>query len=197
MEIDFLTSNELKVSIAKEIFEKSGFKIKHVKAEVIEPQEIDLKESIKQKLIQASKVVLENKNRFLMVSDDGFYIESLNNFPGALLKPVMGGLTPVQILKLAQTEAAAKYINALGIYDFEKQDSHIFICETPGKLSVMPKGEHLRKLLIETIFIPNGHTKTLAEMSEQEWTSFFDTLKSRLPYWQAAACVQSKLSGVF
>lgn len=192
MEIDFLTSNGLKVSIAKEIFEKSGFTIKQITAEVIEPQEIDLSEAVKQKLIQASKVIADNRNRFLMVSDDGFYIESLNNFPGALLKPVMKCLTPIQLLKIAKSGTTAIYVNALGIYDLKKQESHIFICETLGTLSLTPRGEQVRKLLIETIFIPNGYSKTLAEMNEKEWASFLDSLKSRLPYWQAVAYIQTQ-----
>lgn len=191
MEIDFMTSNELKASIAAEILDKSGIKVNRIDAEVIEPQEIDSAETIRQKMQQAVNTVRDGRrNRFLMISDDGFYIDSLNRFPGALLKPVMACLTPEQLLKLASPGERATYVNSAGVYDFDRKEMKTFTCETNGTLSE-PKGSNPRGLLIEGIFVPDGHSKTLKEMDDKEWDSFFASLKSRLPYWSVASYVKS------
>ena len=83
----FVTGNSHKFQVAQEVLEKKGIEVIQQKLETPEIQSTDVKEIA----CFSAKWASEKINRPVALTDAGYYIESLNGFPGpfitALPKP--------------------------------------------------------------------------------------------------------------
>ena len=82
MKIYYVTGNDLKVKLAKSIFEKRGVEVIQEDIDTPEIQSLDCKEIAE----YSSKYAANLLNKPVLKNDSGFFIESLDGFPGALAK---------------------------------------------------------------------------------------------------------------
>ena len=175
MEISFVTSNVHKVSLANSMLSKYGIDVKQLRAELAEIQSLDVAEVAVFKARQLAKDFTEP----FIVEDSGLYIDVLNGFPGALMKPVLDTIGIQDLLRMLPDgeNRSACVKSVLAYHDPELENEKLFVGLCQGRIAEDERGENIRGWKVERIFIPNGFDKTLAEMDENEWIKFLDKFR--------------------
>lgn len=177
MEIIFLTSNPGKIDAATHILGEYGIKVIQKKAEIIEPRDPNPKNVSYEKIKQAKRLF----DKPIMVHDGGFFVKSLNDFPGTFTNLMLESVGVVGLLKLVKgKERYCRFVECLAFWMPEMKEPKFFDWSIKGSLSEEERGTfkkwHLSKL--STVFIPENQRKTLAEMSEEEYKIFRSSLQN-------------------
>lgn len=174
-EIYFVTSNNRKFKSLSTTLLKFGIKVKRLDVELIEPQSHDIREIAIEKARQA----LKKTGKPCVVQDSGFYVSDLHGFPGTLMKFVLQTIGINGILKLAEGNDRECYFkNCLAYIEPGSKEPLCFENTVVGTLSEKPKGRMDKKCWTELflVFIPNGESKSLAQMSTTEYSKWYDTV---------------------
>ena len=158
MQLYFVTSSKDKVKEAENIL---GFEIDKVQLDIKEIQTIEVEEVVEDK----AKRAFAQTKKPVMVEDTGFYIEAWKGFPGALIKWILktlGSEGLCQALKDNNRVVVAKTCICL----YNGKEAKIFNGEIKGTMPEKPKGEG--GFGWDSIFQPEGHNKTFAEMTQEE-----------------------------
>ncbi len=154
----FATSNRNKLREFEQIL---GTKLKQAELQLNEIQAIDVEDVIEEKAKEAYKLV----GKPVLVEDTGLYIEALNSFPGALIKWLLATTGRDGVIRMLAMEknrrAFAK--TAVGFYDGSKV--YVFVGKVKGRIPDEVRGES--GFGWDPIFIPNGYSKTFAELGER------------------------------
>lgn len=156
--IYFITGNKDKFEEVKSILSD----VEQLDIDLPEIQEIDAREIIKQKLLEA----LNHKEGEFIVEDTSLYFDCLKGLPGPLIKWFLktignDGLAEI-VEKLGNNKAEAKTI--IG-YAKNHEEIYFFEGVIKGKI-VNPRGES--GFGWDKIFLPDGYEKTFAEMNQEE-----------------------------
>ena len=153
--IYFITGNKNKFDEVKSILSN----VEQLDIDLPELQGIDAKNIIEAKLKEA----LKHKQAYFIVEDTSLSMDCLNGLPGPLIKwflKTVGNKGLVDITnKLGVNRAQAKTI--IG-FARDKSDIHFFEGVVEGKI-VQPEGNS--GFGWDPIFLPDGYTKTFAQMS--------------------------------
>lgn len=174
MKIQFITSNSAKAAMSQERLARYGVTIEQHALPLYEIQSLDIKEVAGSKAEQAA---IETQEPFI-IEDSAFYIPALHNFPGTLIKLVFDSLGEERVTNLLKPgeDRHVQVVSQL-VYHVNGKAPQFFQGVYKGTLSDSPRGEHLRGWRVTRVFIPEGHTKTLAEMDDIEWQSFLDEFR--------------------
>lgn len=157
----FVTQNKNKLTDAQKLL--SEFEIEHIDFEVPEIQSLDPKEIVKHKLEYAYDKV--QKPCFVM--DASLFLDCLDGFPGPFIKwwfeKTVGEEKTCQIAKLFNQYGCA-WTTVLGYFD--GKGTHFLEETIKGRLPETPRG--MNGYHWDTIFIPEGETRTFAEMTFEE-----------------------------
>jgi XTP/dITP diphosphohydrolase len=164
----FVTQNKSKIDDAQRLLPE--FEIEHIDFDVPEIQSLDPKEIIEHKL----RYAYDRVHKPCFVMDASLSFDCLNGFPGPLIKwwfeKTVGAEKTCQIAT-ALNNRACKWTNVLGYFD--GQQSHFLEEVVNGTLSDMPRGTN--GFHWDVIFIPEGDTRTFAEMTFEEKQSYATT----------------------
>ncbi|MDA2922700.1 hypothetical protein MYX07_05560 [Patescibacteria group bacterium AH-259-L07] len=168
--IFFITTNKGKYFSAKRVLKKYGITVIQKEINIPEPRG-----NIEEIAIQKAKYAYKIVRKPLIVMDAGFFIDSLNGFPMMFTNFVLETIGIQGILKLAQRKnRSCEFREILCYCDGLRKKPRLFKRVVEGKLSRKPKGKvksyHWSKLAY--IFVPKGEIKTMAEMTEKEFTNF-------------------------
>ncbi len=161
MALYFITGNANKLEELNEILAPQ-IKVYQLDVELAEVQSIDAQEVIRHKLIEAAKY----QQGEMIVEDTSLFMEALGwKLPGPLVKLFVKALTSKGIYELAekyklfgaQAKTCIGYSNGREILFFEGT--------VKGKI-VKPKGNN--GFGWDPIFVPEGKSKTFAEMPSGE-----------------------------
>ncbi len=169
LQVNFVTKNPHKVQDAQKLLTK--IQLCHKNIELPEIQSLDPKEIINFKLQTAFKKIQQP----CFVMDTSLYLDCLNGFPGPLIKwffEQVGDHKICQICRLLQNQKC-HYKTILGYFDGEK--SHFFEEYTEGTIANEPRGTN--GFDWDTIFVPEGHNLTFAEMTFEQKQQFAVTAK--------------------
>lgn len=170
MKINYLTTNQLKYSIAKNFFNSiDGFELIQHSFEVPEIQAASCEEVARQSAVYAAHELGEP----CVVMDAGFFIEALNGFPGPFVKYVNEWLTEEQLLRMLSDSdsRAAHFTDALAI-GFPDGTATVFSHKTIGTLA--NEGQYSpSKWPVNSLFIPKDHVTPLGLMSEEDQSDFW------------------------
>lgn len=159
----FVTGSRSKLLEAERILGRS---IKQRELDLPEIQTVEVEDVVEKKAQAAYELV---GGVPVIVEDTGLYIECWKGLPGALIRWFVETVEPKGICqmlnKFPNRLATAKSVIAK--YDGSLQ---IYTGETKGKISLAPRGEN--GFGWDTIFIPEGETRTFAEMSPEEKDRF-------------------------
>lgn len=97
-QVTMVTGNIGKWQVASEIFKKYNVELLHEKMNTFEIQSHEVEEVSKHSALYAA----EKLERPVIKSDVGYFIESLNGFPGPFLRYINDYLTSEEILKLME-----------------------------------------------------------------------------------------------
>jgi len=157
MSLYFITGNANKFEEVKLMLSD----IEQMDIDLPEIQEIDTKEIIKSKLLEASA---HHKGEFI-VEDTSLHLDCLNGLPGPFIKWFLKSMGVQGIADLVEmtgkTGAEAK--TTIG-FAKSHDDIHFFEGTIRGNI-VQPRGTRFGW---DPIFQPEGYDKTFAEMSKEE-----------------------------
>ena len=169
MKIYYVTGNQLKIKLAKSVFEKNGAEVIQEDIDTPEIQSFNCEEVAN----YSSKYACDLLNKPVLKNDTGFFIEALGDFPGALAKYAEDKIGPDGFIKLLEGKEnrGAYWIEALSFCEPGK-DPVTFISKTPGTISYEVREG--RGHGYDKIFIPLDDTRTFSEMSEEEHIGYYN-----------------------
>jgi len=176
-ELFFASSNEHKFQEAERILANLGIKLNFFKTTLEERQSNDLHEIAEHKAINAYNLV----QKPVIIEDDGLFIKSLNGFPGPYSSYVYDTIGNKGIMKLLEDSETrdAKFVSIIaycdGNYGVKSFGSDIF-----GKISsIIEKGGWG----YDPIFIPDGESKTYANVSDKDKFSHRAAALTKFSNW--------------
>ena len=161
-EVFFASSNEHKFEEAQRILSTLGVNIKLFKTTLEEIQSNSLNEIAKRKVIDAFTKI----QKPVIIEDDGLFINSLNGFPGPYSSYAYDTIGNKGIIQLLQNSEHrdAKFV-AIIAYCNGIDEVKLFESSIPGKISKeIEKGGWG----YDPIFIPDGESKTYANVSDKD-----------------------------
>jgi XTP/dITP diphosphohydrolase len=168
--ITFATSNAGKVATLQNHLRRAGLQVTITQNELdlIEPQ-ADTSEEIA--LVKARQAYRQLGGAVL-VDDSSFHISALNGFPGPYIKPMLTtiGIEGIMRLMEGRSDRSAGFISSLVFID-DKGNEHVFdddpytgtIAAEISPVNAKDSWSDLFK-----IFIPDGQTKVLGELTVDE-----------------------------
>ena len=157
--LTFVTSNPGK---AQQLSRYLDFPVQHKKIDLIEIQSLDSAAIVEHKAQEAYKQVLSP----VLVEDTSLQFLALGKLPGPLIKWFLVELGTNGLCKLLNEsmERSALASVHFGLYD--GQSFHVFAGTREGSIALTPRGSN--GFGWDSIFIPSGHHKTWAEMTDDE-----------------------------
>ncbi len=160
-EIVFVTTNQHKVKEAQELLKK--YTITNVDLQLPElqaPQEEIV-------IAKASAACLE-LNKPVVVDDTGFYINALGGMPGQYGAHFIKALGTEKIGKIASIfDDKTVTFKTCVAYAEPGNKPLVFVGEVTGKILDKPRGGN-HGFGYDLLFVPDGHTRTYAEMTTEE-----------------------------
>jgi len=158
MTYTIITGNTLKKDKFIKEFNVHNLSCEFLKIDLLEIQSDDPKKVSINKARQAFDLV----NKAVVVDDVGFYIDKYINYPGIYIKHTFKGLGIDNFLNLFNEDDTAKIVCTICLKDCDKEK--VFVGEITGKLTKKVNNINIENPL-SSIFIPNGHIKTLENLS--------------------------------
>lgn len=176
----FVTTNATKLGWAQKRLAVFGIRLTQRKMEIPEPREFEIEKVAKEKARYAMKII---KQPFI-VDDSGYEIRCLKNFPGPYLKLITSTIGAEGVCLLARNKGDkwTNFKSAL-VYVDENRKMHSFVGNDIGKISDYPRGRNRRHWgEFMRLHIPEGFSKTLAEMNDQEFGGYSEKIKEEDHY---------------
>ncbi len=157
-----MTSNDAKFREVSSILKEEGVRAEQLKVAYPELQADTLREVITNALEWLSPRFGDD----LLVDDSGLFIPALHGFPGVYSSYVYHTIGCRGILRLLQgvEERQATFEACFGLRHGGKDE--VFEGRCSGSIAEVERGD--RGFGFDPIFIPEGHTRTFAEMSLEE-----------------------------
>lgn len=104
--------------------------------------------------------------RPLIVEDTGLHIKSMKGFPGPMVKWLIQAVGYERLCRLCDSsrERSAYAETCVALHDGKRV--HLFSGRISGRIAKHPRGRS--DFGWDLVFIPEGHSKTFAEMSMEE-----------------------------
>ncbi len=157
MALYFITGSKNKVAEVKAVLPE----IEQLEIDLPEIQELDAHKIIAAKIFEARR---HHSNAY-MVEDTSLYLDGMNGLPGPLNKWFLKSIGEAGLVKLAQTFGSAGAARTIIGYADETGAVEFFEGETRGVV-VPPQG--VSHFGWDAIFVPEGQSKSYAEMSMEE-----------------------------
>ena len=161
-ELFFASSNNHKFEEAQRILSNLGLEINMFKTTLEEIQSNSMNEIAKRKALDAFRKI----KKPVIIEDDGLFIESLDGFPGpysSYVYDTIGNKVIMRLLENIETRNA-KFV-AIIAYSDEENDAKLFESSIPGKISLSIEEGGWG---YDPIFIPDGESKTYANVSDKD-----------------------------
>ncbi len=159
----FVTNNKGKFLEASSILRRYNIELIQIDTEKLEIQSDDLRKIA----LRAAEYVFEKIRKPIIVEDAGLFIKALNGFPGPYSSYVFKTIGIHGILKLMNdVDDRRAEFRSVVVLKHPIVGTRIFEGIVNGIISRIPKGS--KGFGFDPIFIPNGCTKTFAEMDIEE-----------------------------
>ncbi len=166
MELHFITGNDNKVKEARKKLSPLGYEVIQ---KDMDPPEIQA-DSLEEVAMFSAEWVRERSPTPFFLEDSGFFVDVLNGFPGVYSAYVFKTIGYMGILRLMEgiEDRDARFMAVIAYYD--GNEIHLFRGEVLGRVSYEPRGDG--GFGYDPIFIPDGESRTFAEMSPEEKNMF-------------------------
>lgn len=166
-EIYFATRNRGKFTYYNEKFQKYGLRLSQAELDLPEPRSDDLRVIAREKVLYA----YDRLRKPCLALDAGFFITSLNGFPRAFVNFTLETIGIEGILRLAEGKPRhCEFRNCIAYMDGSIDQPVLFESGIRGTLSEAKRGQlsAIDWSELSLIFIPEGASKTLGEMTIDE-----------------------------
>ena len=160
-ELFFASSNNHKFEEAQRILSNLGLEINMFKTTLEEIQSNSMNEIAKRKALDAFRKI----KKPVIIEDDGLFIESLDGFPGPYSSYVYDTIGNKGIMRLLENIETrnAEFVAIIAYCDGD--DVKLFESSIPGKISLSIEEGGWG---YDPIFIPDGESKTYANVSDKD-----------------------------
>ena len=163
----FVTSNAGK---AREASALLGREVAAQSLDLPEIQSLDFREVARAKALVAARAL----GRTVLVEDSGLSIVGWGGFPGPFTKWITAGVLGSEgLAKIldAFSDREAEAVSVLAVARPGQREGDVIVAEgrVRGSIALHPRGEN--GFGWDVLFIPEGETRTFAEMSEDEKNS--------------------------
>ena len=179
MKLIFATHNagkakEMRAMLADLKVEVVGMDEAGIQEEVVEDRK-----TFEGNALKKARFVMSRTGALTLAEDSGICIKALSGAPGVYSARWAGEgasddemvhHTLMKMEDIAQQKRQAWFKTALALV-FPDGKERVFRGRVDGEISVAPRGTMRSKLPYDVIFIPKGHTRTFAEMSDEEKNS--------------------------
>lgn len=158
----FATSNRHKVREAQMILAPFDIELDTYPHKGVEIQDEDVI-----RVVEYAAESLSSPNGIgVFIEDSGLYVNGLNGFPAAYSSYVLKSIGLQSILNLLakSKDRTAHFDSAVALKS--EDEIRVFTGRLYGTISLTPKGQH--GFGFDPIFIPEGETRTLGEISMEE-----------------------------
>lgn len=162
-DVYFVSSNRHKYLEAKEILSSFGIRLYFFKSNLMEIQSNSLSEIATAKALDA----FTKCKKPVIIEDDALIIPSLGGFPGPYSSYVFDTIGNLGVMQLVKKDRKAKFCATISYCDKAKKPI-LFEGITPGKISKKIQGTGWG---YDPIFIPQGKTKTYAQIPDKNTLS--------------------------
>ena len=168
MKIYFVTTNKHKFEEVKDILKDYPIELEHLNLEYSEDhdQSMDIIAKI------AVKKLANELQKPIVLEDTGLFFEAYNNFPGALPKFVFNTLGYKGILKLLEKESRKAYFKTVAGFCEPGKEPILFEGIMKGEITKEVHNESKDVMPYDKIFVPEGKSKTISDMSLEEKNKF-------------------------
>ena len=176
-ELFFASSNEHKFQEAERILANLGMQINLFKTTLEEIQSNNLNDIAEKKAIYAYDLI----QKPVIIEDDGLFINALDGFPGPYSSYVYDTIGNKGIMNLLENSKVrdAKFVSIIAYCDSDC-DVKLFESSIPGKISsIIEKGGWG----YDPIFIPDGESKTYANVSDKDKFSHRSAALTKFSNW--------------
>jgi XTP/dITP diphosphohydrolase len=169
-----LTSNPGKVEEIKLLVKKFGIEV------LAEDMEIPEIKSDSQEEIAIEKVKFATKKikKHVITEDTGIYFEAYENFPGTNSRWIFESIGYEGILKILEGESRKAYFKTTVGFCEPGKEPEVFVGICKGEITEKIRGSPHPRLPYDAIFIPEGETRTFAEMTKEEKNKYSHRAKA-------------------
>lgn len=176
MKIVLATQNQRKAQEIKEILADLNFEIVTAKQLGITQQVEEDGQTCQENALKKAKFVAKKSGNWALGDDAGLFIKALKGLPGIRSKRWAGlRATDQKIidytlkrLKNVPSKKRQAYFEGVTALVSPEGKEWIFEAKVPGLITSSPKGKSRPHLPYDVLFIPKNHTKTFAEMTDEE-----------------------------
>jgi XTP/dITP diphosphohydrolase len=172
--IYLLTSNPGKVEEIKLHLKKFGIDVLAKDMEISEIKS-DNQEDI---AIEKVKFAAKKIKKSVIAEDTGIYFEAYKNFPGTNSRWIFDSLGYGGILKLLEGKARKAFFKTTVGFCEPNKEPKIFVGICRGEITDKPRGNPHPRLPYDAVFIPEGETRTFAEMTKEEKNKYSHRAKA-------------------
>ncbi|MFH1779676.1 MAG: non-canonical purine NTP pyrophosphatase [Candidatus Micrarchaeota archaeon] len=163
MKIFFCTTNEGKFLEARSVLSELGVSLELNKIDLSEPKVFSINEIVLSKARRAFEELREP----VLVEDTGLFLLDYQDFPGAFSKVLIQGAGLTGFLRLTEgTSRQAEFRTLVAFKDNTREK--VFEGKIKGSILTEPRGNALSSLQYDSVFVPEGWSKTFAEAGSQE-----------------------------
>ena len=174
MKITFITTNKHKFKEVRDILKDYPVELDWLDMDYEENHDEGLEEIAR----GAAKKLADKLNSPIVLEDTGLFFEAYNNFPGALPKFVINSIGFKGIFKLLDGESRKAYFKTVAAFCEPGSEPVLFEGIMKGKITEKIYNENKNEMPYDKIFILEGKTKTISEMTLEEKNSFSQRSKS-------------------
>ncbi len=159
-----MTTNGGKLREARGALAPFGIRVVGRAMHLEEPQSDDVRGIVLAKARQALRAVRAP----LIVEDTGIFFAEYKNFPGAYARPFVTGVGIEGVLRLLRGHDVKRkaFFQSIVAFAAPNAKPKIFVGRCYGEITEKRRGKaHHARLPYDEIFVPNGFSKTFAEMS--------------------------------
>lgn len=173
MKINYVTTNSLKYKVAARYFEqhRDTHELTQYSLDTPEIQSKFVAEVAEHSALWAAKEI----GQPCVKLDAGFFISSLNGFPGPFIKYINDWLTQEDFLKLLEdkTDRSAYFEDAIAI-GYPDGTSKVFTQKMHGSIATIAN-PNATKWPANLLFIADGHTAPLGSLSQEDQAHYWNS----------------------
>lgn len=158
--VTLVTSNHQKAHEISQALQPYGIAVTPRSIELDEVQALDLATVVRKKVEHAYALV----KRPVMVDDTGIWFVGYHHFPGTFSRYAFLSLGFPGLFKLISTEQRAYFCSYIAFKASAKAKPLLFKGVCHGRLIRSLRGQRKKKMPYDNIFIPDGATKTFAQL---------------------------------
>lgn len=168
MTVTYVSRNKAKIEEATRALAKFGIQVTARHLDFTELQDDNIENVVRHKLEEAAKVIKGP----VLVDDTGVFLAAYDKFPGALAGYVLRSLGYKGFLNLLNNEDRNVTLETVAAIHIPGTGTEVFKGECRGRITESPTGMDNNAFPLDRLFIPEGESRTFAEMDFEEKSKY-------------------------